>query len=355
MVVGCDLAVGTLAPAKKNAETTPPLTVNVARAVLSENVAETSSSFGTIQPRRSSSLGFARAGRVSKVLFEVGDLVGKGDKIAELDQGELVNQQEDLDFVLQAQNEELKLLESSQDVQGFRRKEEEIAELTNQQKRLTREFEKGFIVAPYRGVLAERSAEVGDAVPAGRPFFRILEAGQPVVELSVPVSIANQISVGTEVWVKRGEKGVGARVATKAPELDASSRTQSLTLEIVDKDKQQPWNYGEVVEVQFLMPTDRDGFWLPYSALHKQANGLWCVYVLEQRDEQQIVSPRRVELHQLADRRALAKTKALVSGTLSAGDLFVVDGLNRIVPGQVVLGNVVGDDYLQADTRGAGE
>ncbi len=348
--VGCDLVPQPTAPPRVAGQNeTSILTVNVARAKLSENVDQSATSFGTIKPRRSSSLAFARAGRVKNVFFNVGDLVSEGDKIAELDQGEMLNQQADLDYVLTALNEELRLLESGTDIQGQRRKQEEIDELSAQQQRLTREFQKGFIVAPYRGVLAERNAEIGDAVPAGRPFFRILEAEQPIVELSVPVRIAELVPVGTEVWVKYRQQKIYATVATKAPELDASSRTQSLTLSLQTNDQTPTWNYGEVVEVWFFIATERDGFWLPYSALQSQGNGLWSVFVLEGDGAQQKVGRKLVSLVQLDD------TAALVNGSLLPGELFIVDGLNRVVPGQLVQANVVPDEYAPAKIAGAGQ
>lgn len=349
-IPGCDLLAGS-AVQQPSAGTGGAniLTVNVARATLSENVRETTSAYGTIKPRRSSSLGFARAGRVKNVFFQVGDLVSEGDKIAELDQGELVNQQEDLDSVLNALNDDLKLLESGTDIQGQRRKQEEIAELTNQQTRLTREFQKGFIVAPYRGVIAERNAEVGDAVPAGRPFFRILDAAEPIVELNVPVELAKLITVGTQVRVEREETPLMATVTTKSPELNSSSRTQAVTLSFANEPNAQNLNYGEVVEVQFLIDTQRDGIWMPYSALQSAGNGLWTAYVLEGEGEQQTVAPRRIELVQLEDKRAL------VQGSLNEGDLFVVDGLNRVVPGQLVKANDITNSDSPAQVAGAGE
>lgn len=349
-LAGCDLAPSSPQPLAQQADTeTNILTVNVARAQLSENVSETASSFGTIKPRRSSSLGFARAGRVSQVFFQVGDLVSEGDKIAELDQGEMVNQQEELDSLLNSLNQDLTLLESGGDIQGQRRKEQEIAELTNQQQKLTREFQKGFIVAPYRGVIAERNAEVGDAVPAGRPFFRILEAGQPIVELNVPLKLAEMVTVGTEVWVKHQQQIVNAKVATKAPELDASARTQSLTLTLAQSEENQKLNYGEVVEVQFLVETDRDGYWLPYSALQSEGNGLWSTFVLEGEGEQRAIRRKIVNL------LLLDSTHALVDGSLNAGDLFIMNGLNRVVPGQLVQGKLVPNIYPPARVAGAGE
>ena len=342
IATGCGVVELPLIPSgEPAADEATVLTVNVARAQYSENVAETASSFGTLKARRSSSLAFARGGRVAKVLFDVGAYVAEGDKIAELDQGQLADQQEDLDSVLAAQREELALFESQNDVQRARRKEEEIAELLTQQQRLTREFERGYIVAPYRGVIAERTVEVGDTVPAGRPFFRVLEDAPPIIELNVPLSVARSVPVGEEVWARHASGVLQANVRTKSPEVDASSRTQRLTLNVTNSDQLTGWSYGETVEVQFFLSTTKSGYWLPYSALHSEAEDLWSVFVLRSQDETQVIERRIVKLVQLED------SHALVRGNLQVGDLFVVDGLHRVVPGQVVQANLVVDEYRQ--------
>jgi multidrug efflux pump subunit AcrA (membrane-fusion protein) len=223
--------------------------------------------------------------------------------------------------------------------------------------RLTRELQKGIIVAPYRGVIAERNAEVGDFVPAGRPYFRILDDAQPIVELNVPAKIAKQLEVGQGVWVRRNESVLPAKVATIAPTLNQSSRTQLLTLNTISAAETADWAFGEVVEVHFWLPTENTGFWLPYSALQREVSGLWSTYVLAAADDAQIadnpinariVERRIVEILQLED------THALVRGAIDEGDLVIVDGLNRIVPGQKVKPNVLTREYQQSVPQGAG-
>ena len=103
------------------------------------------------------------------------------------------------------------------------------------------------------------------------------------------------------------------------------------------------------MEVQFLIETENSGFWLPYSALQREASGLWSVFVLEAEGDRQIVGRRIVEMVQLEE------THTLVRGALSAGDVFIEDGLNRIVPGQAVKGKLRTSDYQQSVAPGAGE
>ena len=122
-----------------------------------------------------------------------------------------------------------------------------------------------------------------------------------------------------------------------------------MTLDVSDVRLTSDWIQGEIIELQFWMPTDKSGFWLPYSALHNEANGLWSVYVLEIEEEQQIVGLRILEILQVEDKHAL------VQGSINEADLFIVDGLNRVVPGQRVVGNVLANEHQPPSPPGAGE
>ena len=330
-------------------EDVAPLKVNVAQATLIENVFDTSISFGKLEARRSSSLAFARGGRVERIFADVGDMVAEGTKIAELDQGALVNQQEELDRELATKRSQLSAFQARRNQTQASSVQREITDLIIRQEQLAREFANGYVVAPYRGVIVERNVNEGDAVPGGRPFFRIIEDAQPIVRLDVPTTLATQIKFGEEVWVKSETQVLQAKVATISPEVSPSSRTRSLTLDITTDDENVNWTYGETIEAQFWIATENSGYWLPFSALQREASGLWSAFVLETDGERQIVRRRILELVQLED------THALVRGSINEGDLYIVDGLNRVVPGQWVEGNLLSNDYQQAGPPGAVE
>ncbi len=241
---------------------------------------------------------------MAEVPFRVGEFVDEGETIAELEQGDLVNRQQEVDEALAAAQTQLAAYQSQNNRQQFARVQQEIAQLTAQQQELAGEIEKGSIVSPYRAQLAERNAEVGDLVPSGQPFFRVLEAAQPIVELHVPTQVASKIELGQGVWVNRNGKVLQAAVDSKSPELDPSSRTQRMTLRLTSADANADWAYGDVAEVRFLVATKKWGFWLPYSALQREANGLWSAYVLENQGEEQTVGRRVVEVLQLEAERA---------------------------------------------------
>ncbi|MEQ8837524.1 MAG: HlyD family efflux transporter periplasmic adaptor subunit, partial [Lacipirellulaceae bacterium] len=257
---GCDVSQPSSAD-RGEAETPEPtrLKVNVAPVTFSEEVFERSIAFGTIKPIRSSSLGFARGGRVAKVRYKVGEFVAEGEVIAELEQEELADQQERLGKSLADAQSQLAAYQSQNNRQLITRAQQDIQRLKAQQTELGRELSKGLIVAPYRCQLAEINVTAGDMVPSGRPYFQILEDAPPVIEVNLPIAQASQTKVGDTVWIKRDEQLRPATVASKSPELDASSRTRLATLNLPglgddangenDTEESVDWTIGEVVEV----------------------------------------------------------------------------------------------------------
>ncbi|MGI9429508.1 MAG: efflux RND transporter periplasmic adaptor subunit [Bythopirellula sp.] len=346
---GCDLPEEPALVARLDLEEGAALPVNVARISLSENVFQAHLTYGMVRPHRSSALGFQRGGQISTVYFDVGERVPEGEKIAELEQEELVAQQTELDESLSTRRDQLAEYTRRNNVQQMTRLRNEIAALETQQDELTRNVQQGIVVAPYAVVLAGRDANEGDMVPSGRPLFRIAEDTQPIIQLQVNSRLAAELEVGSAAWIRRGDTLQPAQVATRSPELDPSSRTQQLTLELPDESDVADWIFGDTVEVLFWTPTATSGFWVPYSALHREENGLWTVFVVNGASDNPLAERRIVEVGQLEDQQAL------VSGTLNDGDLLVVDGLHRLVPGQRVQSTLVTSEFATPGPPGAGE
>lgn len=331
-----------------------PLTVNVAEAVFEEDVYEVRSYFGKVKPKNSSNLAFSRNGRVSEILVEVGGQVNKGDRIATLGQQQLEQEQEKLENEIALANQNLSTLQaknfrSQQDQQQIRQYQQAIQTLSSRQKEIAVEQDLGALFAPFDGVVASHSVNVGDSVSVGRPVMKLLELGQPTVELNVPSQLAERIRTGQVAWVKKQDELVQVEVKTIAPELNRSSRSQVITLQFKNEEEISGWPFGETVEALFWIRSGQSGCWLPYSAMQREAGNLWAAYVLETEDENQIVSRRIVEVVLLED------SYALCTGALQAGDLFITEGLNRVVVGQQVVGNLVENEYRSAGPPEIGE
>ncbi len=186
-------------------------------------------------------------------------------------------------------------------------------------------------------------------MPSGRPLFRIYEDAAPFAEVNLPTEHAAKTEVGQEVWIKEAGELLRATVIGKSPEVDASSRTQRITLRLPELAGNADWTYGQVAEVHLWNTSENSGIWLLYSALERHENGLWSAYVIEFEGENQTVSRRILEVVQLEAEHAL------VRGSLKPGEFYVVDGLNRLVPGQQVAGQLVERGFTQPGPPGVGE
>ena len=338
-------------PAPRNPDTQQPLMVNVWRAEPAGLVFQSAVYYGTVKPKRASMLGFTRGGRLHQVWKGPGDTVEKGEKLASLEQQHLESQKALLIETRDSTQENLDLLQAdastSPNLRDVAILKEELKTLENQLEQLDSQLETGTIFAPYQGTIATQMVQEGETVPVGRPVFKLIENAPPRVELQIPQKLAHDLSVGKQVWLQKGDKQIKAVVSIIAPEIDQSSRTRSVTLEVDNAESWQSLELGEVVEVWFWVPSDKRGVWLPYSALQQQGNGTWSVFVIESGDQQQRVERRIVSIQQLEG------DQVLVQGSLQAGDLVIFEGIHRVVRGQYVQANEVERDFSPSPHPGA--
>ena len=139
----------------------PPLNVNVIAIQEHNRVYSSKLYFGTLKPRRSSNLGFARGGRVKSVLASVGDNLLKDDEIALLEQSQL---DDELASITEAEENTQQELTKLQDNNNNLRQQavgdlqQKLADLQRQRKEIQSALDNGRIVAPYDCVIAERWA-----------------------------------------------------------------------------------------------------------------------------------------------------------------------------------------------------
>jgi len=132
-----------------------------------------------------------------------------------------------------------------------------------------------------------------------------------------------------------GDRSDPATVTALLPELDATSRTVTVVLQVAAADL----TVGQTVRLSLTETQSADGIWLPTTALVPGDRGLWSAYVLSKPESATLnelppnlytVSRREVEVvHTEGDR-------ALVRGTLQPGERAIAAGTHRIVPDQLV-------------------
>ncbi|PMB00835.1 efflux transporter periplasmic adaptor subunit [Fischerella thermalis CCMEE 5268] len=202
---------------------------------------------------------------------------------------------------------------------------------------------KSTIKAPFAGIIAARRLDEGTVVNAGQAVLRLMEDVRPELEIGIPVSLLSQLKIGTKQSVQIGETTYAAKVSSILPEIDLATRTRTviLTLEQSAKQSVAPGQIGRLKIAQTVSTT---GYWLPISALVQGKRGLWSCYALTETENSpknlslanaNATKPYRVErrdvevVHTEGDR-------VLVRGAIESGDNVIVDGIQRIVPGQLV-------------------
>ena len=335
LVFGCDVGQQ---PTVQTAARQTVLNVNVIEVTEDENALKTFIVFGKLQAARQSQLGFGRAGRVKTVLKQLGDQLEVGDKLAELDNEQLESQKQNADQTL------TKLRNDLQAARGTTTStlNQQVQQVEKQLKELELEIANGVIAAPYPSVVVQRNIEVGSLVSPGTPAFQVIEDAPPQVEASLPRSAAALVNVGQSIFVKIGSEDRIATLKAKSPLQDPTA-SQRILLEFNQELPQDSWAFGQVVEIRVLVRTKVSGYWLPLSALQREANGLWsallAVAVGNSEDQEFRIERRMLEVVQLEG------DFALVRGSLADGDRVVVNGTNRIVPGQNVDPLDVSGDY----------
>lgn len=191
---------------------------------------------------------------------------------------------------------------------------------------------KSTLKAPFDGIVAGQTVDQGVVVGAGQTVVRLLENEAPEARIGMPENAASGLQVGNPVTVNLGTEQYSATVKSVLPEVDLDTRTQIVVFQL-EQAALPRINPGQTVRVELTETIPTGGIWLPTQALAQDIRGLWSVYgvmPMEGNEDVYDVWPKTVEiLHQESDR-------ALVQGTLQAGDRIVASGVHRLVPGQRV-------------------
>jgi len=299
---------------------------------------------GVVRSRRASRLGFERAGLVSEVLVDEGDVVEQGQLIAKLDTAQLraarrrvlaglreaqagvgistltadrLNKLADEQFISRQSADEAKF--------GLQAAEAKKNELEAALAQIDVDLRKSRLVAPFSGTVSARLVDEGTVVSAGAPVVRFLESERQEAVVGIPTFIA--VPLGSEQELEVAGQRVFAPVTALVEDVDARTRTVTLIIELPEEVDAAA---GEIVRLVYRRSVPGDGFWIPTTALTQGFRGLWTVYTVKSGDDGPVVAREAVEvLHTETDR-------AFVRGTLEAGDQVIATGLQRVVPGQRV-------------------
>ena len=329
LAAGCDIKSLTQSP--KDSSTVTPIIqkVDVVEIAMTQDAYEATKFLGTLKPRRSIPLAFTQGGRIANINAVSGQQVAAGQILATTDVAELESQKLAAQDSLKQARQQLELNQGSTDLRN------RVSQLNRQLDDIDREIQKATIKAPFAGTVVGRDVAVGQVVSAGMAVLDLVDETSFTIEAKVATRIANGMVRDAQVWVLIDGQPLRARIATVSPTAKGASRTRMVTLNLGDDQPIENLNSGDTVELRYWTQSGKSGFWLPYSALQQQTTGLWSAMVVQGQGDDSIASVRTLEVVQLQDQLAL------VEGALQEGDLVIINGLNRIVPGQQIEANLL--------------
>lgn len=324
----------------------PPITVAV-RPVSSATGYTVKESFaGRLEPARQTRLAFERGGLVVSVDVEEGDRLSQKTIVARQDTSKLETERSRLEAQQREIAARLELAKATlkrqvaltkrgwQSEQSYDAARFSVAELSAAIERLNSsirtiniDIEKSALKLPFTGTIAARFVDEGAVVDAGTPVVEIMETERRQVRVGVSVEAARDLEIGDHYQLSSGGNLFRGRLISKRPDLQTGTRTVTVLLE-TNHAANVP--FGEIVELNLDRRIEAKGFWLPVAALSEGRKGLWTVLTVVQEGGEDIVAREAVEVLHVDDRRVFAR------GTLGDGARIVLNGTNRVIPGQHV-------------------
>lgn len=325
-----------------------------------ETLSQTMPVIGRFVARQRGNVAAATAGPVVSVLVEVGDRVKQGDPLVALDKEKLSEtrnlQAAALDEAKAAVNtareslnlarQEFKRLERLKGSAAFSKarlddKRQEVAryssEVVEAQAAVARakatlaladiDLDRSTIKAPYNGVVVERQVERGAYVSVGQDIVTLVNDEEMEIEADIPADRISGLTPGRVVQVSLGNGShYPAAVRAVIPEENALTRTRAVRF-IPAFDGEEPLTLAAGQSVTVLAPV---GTARKILSVHKDS-------VLPKGDEDFVfvVKDGHAVQRRVALGEAVGNRFEVLSG-LVQGDIVIMRGNERVVPGQAV-------------------
>ncbi|MEC7290868.1 MAG: efflux RND transporter periplasmic adaptor subunit [Pseudomonadota bacterium] len=323
-----------------------PIAVETVNATLEQAFQAEEKFTGIVTAKRTSQLGFPAGGRIASLRADLGSKVSAGQTLAVLDtrslraqlaaaQASISEAEASYQLAESTVDRQIALLEkghvSSQRVDEARAQSNtalaRIQAATANADALRVQIDLARIQAPFDGTITARLADEGAIAGPGQPVFELVETGRLEARLGLTAKLAARLDVGEAYELTSDQGPVLATLRSVTGVIDTTNRTVSALFDVVDADSVPA---GAVVRLSMIQDIDEPGLWLPVSALTESDRGLWSIYVARRDGSGWVAEPGIVEIvHQSGDR-------VYVRGAVRDGDRVIMDGLQRITPGQPV-------------------
>lgn len=287
---------------------------------------------GSIVERSGTALSFEVPGNVLRLMVDQGDHVSKGQLLATLDPVTLRDAHQLTLTTLHQVEDAYRRFEPlhKQGVVSDIRWVEIQTKLEQAQssERLARtQLQRTSLMAPFSGVISERTAERGMNVMAGQQIYRLVDISSVDVKMSVPEGEVSSIKVGARAHVSVkavGGKSYEAVVKEKGVEANAVSHTYSMKLGIVNSDGKLMPGMVCSVEMAEVSQSSVGTLAVPLNAVKLDSDNRRFVWlaVAGKAHQQYIIIGNFVE------------GGVIVTSGLKAGDKVITEGSQKVSEGQ---------------------
>ncbi len=200
--------------------------------------------------------------------------------------------------------------------------------------------------APFSGKIAKRLGDEGALPARGEAILEIIESDQLEVRFGAALAIAAGLKSGDIIPFTAANQQFEGTLAQVSARLDTATRTREVIVNLSPGDANSVVA-GQTVKIEFALPSNQPGFWLPSEALQPQVRGLWSVLVANRNTQPRTSSVDGPPAVQTLTQRPTVVRRDVevlstwgswsrVRGTLSAGEQVIVQGAARVSPGQRV-------------------
>ncbi len=302
-------------------------TVSVTQVSIRE-VPQEATYTSTIQAYVKNNIAPQTAGRISRILVDIGDFVKKGQVVAEMDQTQLAQ----VELQLKNNETEFNRLKELYEVGGLSKSDLDAIEMAYKVSKTQYENlkENATLVSPINGVITARNYDAGDMYAMAAPIY--------TVEQIVPVKLLVGISETDYSKVKKGDsveitadalpgKTFYGKIRKIYPTVDPTTRT--FTVEVVIDNNYSTLRPGMFVRATVKFGANNSVVIPDVAVVKQQGSGERFVYILNEDGTvtyQKVVLGRRMgaEYEVL---EGIADGAKVVTG----GQIRLKDGIKVIV------------------------
>ena len=286
---------------------------------------------GTIEPRATSDVAFEVPGKLVTVAVDEGDQVAPGQLLAAVDR---------TDYSLAFDQARLTAKRASDEARRARILAAGNAMAPNDlEKAVNAEAQANValamaekrlhdtrLVSPLSGIVARRSANRGETVPAGAALFTIVDLDTVRARVAVPESDVGVIATGaiaTLTVPSLGDTTFAGRVRLVGVAADKVTRTFAVEISVPNTGHRL--KAGMVVEASIGTPKTLTRLTIPVSAIVHDAEGATRIFIYASNEQR--VHARRITPG------AFAGSEVEITSGLDEGELVVIGGQQQLREG----------------------